>query len=87
MSRPDTINGWPVRWEQRGNVDDPEGMGAVVDGSRLGGVVLRFRLNGREQQVEVDTEDLDGQPVDILDQLALDDACELVTDASYRRLP
>jgi len=73
--RPDTVGGWPVRWERRGRADDGHhtirGMTAVVDGPRCSTVIVRFGGFGRPAtEVEVGPAEVDGQPIEALTAIA-----------------
>jgi len=73
-TRPDTVDGWPVKWERRGRADDGrytiDGMTAVVDQSRCGPATLRLTIErGRPIDFQVHDGELDRQPVDALDSV------------------
>ncbi len=81
--RPPTLRGWPVRWERRMQIEDGDftrgGLTAVVDGARLERPCLHMIIHGHGSYVQVRGDDLDGQPLDCLDDLALDLASDLVS--------
>ena len=84
MTHPPTLHGWPVRWEHRGRTDDGDftrdGLTAVVDGARLVSPTLRVTLDDAESgDWFVSNDDLDGQPLDHLDDLALTLAREMLS--------
>jgi len=83
-THPPTLHGWPVRWEHRGRIDDGDftrdGLTAVVDGARLESPSLRVSFDGvADSDWYVPSDDLDGEPLDHLDDLALALAREMVS--------
>jgi len=76
VTHPPTLHGWPVRWERRGRIDDGDttrvGLTAVVDRARLGNPTLLISIDDDVvSELLVYCDDLDGQPLDCLDDLAL----------------
>lgn len=73
--RPDTVAGWPVRWEQRGPVTR-----AVIDQARLpDGFTFEVLLGGESLgHFRWAEGDLDGQPVDVVRDIAMDSASDML---------
>lgn len=88
MTRPDRVQGWPVRWEPRHREDDDAttigGLTAVVDGARLTRPpVLLLSTLTRTIRLSVDPVDIDGEPLDGLHGVAR----AIVRDLSMELVP